>query len=354
MIDHWSDVTFNIPFVPGTVRHLQPFTLSLLLHSRDCRFRLVSNGCRPDENDRLMQLAKSSDRFEFLRLPWDRVQPHGRALHVLHEGERSRVFAFMDSDIFATGAFQDDFRDVLGECAAVFSCPPVWSNQQVEQLPEGFRVISGVCNRLHDGFCVGGSYFAVYDNRVLTDCLRETGITLERYYWDDVPSAVQEELQSQHHDRLVYDTTKLVNILLGHRGFACRFVASPALVHVGGISAVALGRHPSLSRFVQRVPRLKQLARRIIWAIRGRPNWRNKVTHCEREYQIAKDERRRWVCGYLWAMIRALADGGTYEAVFEHPDSELTSSVRRAEQEIRGLFSGGALETVRVSRRRAA
>ena len=42
------ELVFNIVFTPATFRWLHLFTLSLIEHSR-VRFRLIANGCSPDE-----------------------------------------------------------------------------------------------------------------------------------------------------------------------------------------------------------------------------------------------------------------------------------------------------------------
>ena len=80
-------MTFQVLFVPGAVRDLRVFLPSLAAWSRGCRFRLISNGCTPEEDRLLQQAARLSPCFEFFRLPGRRAWEHGDALSFLQQRE---------------------------------------------------------------------------------------------------------------------------------------------------------------------------------------------------------------------------------------------------------------------------
>ena len=60
-----AELQFNIIYTPYTARYLSMFVPSLL-EWMDCRFRIVANGCLPDEVEALRALCETSERLEFL------------------------------------------------------------------------------------------------------------------------------------------------------------------------------------------------------------------------------------------------------------------------------------------------
>ena len=233
------DLTFNIIYMPGTFKLLGVFLLSLLEHSSSCRFHLVSNGCG-DEELRVIQGFCGS----YPRLGWQVVGTgaplaHGEVLSLLQEQEESPFFAFMDSDIFATAPFLENLLAAARGADAVFSCIPLWATDQCLRASRDSMVLSGAFNELADGTCVGTSYFAVYDNQKLSRCRAETAVDLRLYLWRQIPRRLCRELRAAGKVKGIYDTGKLVNILLGHRGASLTFKISAGLFHVGGISLVA-------------------------------------------------------------------------------------------------------------------
>jgi hypothetical protein len=328
-------LTFQVVFVPGAVRDLQVFTPSLAAWGRGCRFRLVSNGCTAAEDRLLEHVASLSPCFEFARLPGRRAWEHGDALTYLQRQETGSRFAFLDSDIFATGDFLGDLFGRGGGVDALFSCPPLWSNDRLSTLPQGFQMASGVYRQTHDGICLGGSYFAIYDNRILTECLERYGIALRLYLWEDVPAALRERLADAGLQMTLYDTAKLANILLNLDGFSCRFLTTPHLHHVGGISGAALSRRRNLYGLVSRgwstvLPRIgRKLA---TWA--GLHNgWRERVSPAEVRWEDARRDRRRSVCGRIYRLLQALEQGEPLSA-YQNDDEELADAVRQFEDRV--------------------
>ncbi|RMG05844.1 MAG: hypothetical protein D6726_00570 [Nitrospirae bacterium] len=148
------NLRFNIIYTPETVRYLLIFVMSLLRWS-DCSFRLVANGCSDDECDLLRRFCLSSEHLEFYRYPSKEMLPHGTVLTQLQKMEEGEFFCFMDSDIFATGPFMDDFRSLLSEYDGVFSCLLGWCNDDEWIIHYDFHIVKGVIQSLREGVVSG-------------------------------------------------------------------------------------------------------------------------------------------------------------------------------------------------------
>ncbi len=232
----------NIIYMPGTFKLLSVFLLSLLEHSSSCRFHLVSNGSEEEELRLIQGFCGRYPRLSREVVATGTPMAHGEVLSLLQEKEESSVFAFMDSDILATAPFLEDLLTAARSADAVFSCTPFWAAEGALRASRESMVLSGVFNELADGTCVGGSYFAIYDNQKLSQCRAETTVDLGLYLWRQIPRWLRSELRTAGKVKGIYDTGKLANILLGHRGAALTFRISPSLFHVGGISLVASPR----------------------------------------------------------------------------------------------------------------
>ena len=325
-----SALTFNILYMRGTVSVLRLFARSLAASSSTYRFRLISNGATAEENRELEALCGESPRLEFDVIAADKPLPHGTALTQLQQREQSPWFAFMDSDIFATGDFEKELEAFRHDHPAVFSCPPVWSNEQHEVLPDDFQVLSGVYNRLHDGFPVGASYFGIYDNAVLSDTLAETGLTLDLYRWDGIPKPIQQEVQAAGRKLFLYDTGKLLNIVMALRGQVGYRAPLANLCHIGGVSCIESRKRrrwprAGLSKWAG--PMIRRLATRL-----GLHNgWREQVQPDEQQWQDAKTLRRHGVCDHLYELLTHLLYDAPCPELYEHEDAELVREVQHAE-----------------------
>ena len=323
-------ITFNIIFLPGTVHALAPFVISLLDSSDECSFRLVSNGCTTIENNSLRAFAATDDRLDFCQIATRRQIAHGAALSKLQKMESSPFFAFMDSDIFATGQFLNPTKLKLGSNAATFSCPPIWSNAELETLPEGYGVLSGVYNRLHDGFCVGSSYFGIYDNERLTQCIRDTGVSFQIASWTGLSQLLRAELASAGKQIRFYDTGKLLNVLLQVRyGHAIEYQKIPQLEHIGGFSSVATAeiRDSLLTKILSPSKVISYLARFV-----SNPtpeDWRPSAGEVEFHWVEERHDRRRRTCQHFTGLLERLCNEERPLLDFEDQDDKLTADVKR-------------------------
>jgi len=233
-------LTFHIVYVPGSVRYLLPFA-SRLLRWSDCAFRLVANGCTDAEVAALRDFCGRDPRLELLVLPTGRTLSHWEALNYLQARTREERFCFMDSDILATGPFMADITPQLVTHAGVFAGAPLWCRPGDQVLRPGMDVVCGEHNRTEAGLPLGGTFFAVYDNRILTDFIQATGIGFEMRGGEDIPSEMRPWLAAQGlaGERYWFDTGKTLNLGLLRHGQTLAVLDSPYLYHLGGLSFIA-------------------------------------------------------------------------------------------------------------------
>ena len=181
----------NLIYIGGTVRELHTFLYGLLKWST-CRFRLIANACQPDECKLLRSLCQGDPRLEFIDLQAPRLLKHGDVLNRLQSHPASEHFGFIDSDMFADGDFLPPVIAGLEGHAAVFAGTHLGVDAELGTLGSGFQTVSGAYQQTAGGLCLGSSHFAIYDNRILTDTMRATGVTLDMYRWEELPIAVRD------------------------------------------------------------------------------------------------------------------------------------------------------------------
>jgi hypothetical protein len=251
-----------------------------------------------EENKLLESLCQKKSRLKFLALPFDTVMRHGQAISFLQTIEQSDHFCFIDSDILATGDFVSELAPHLDQCAGVFSASPIWCRPEERTLLANYPRMSGWFNRTETGLCLGSTYLAMYDNSVLTSVRESTGIDFERRKWANVPMQYQDRLDKVGLKKRVYDTGKLLNLLLLFHGEGLVCVESMFLQHIGGFStSVAKMREPQREHVSQRLQRLKRSIKRLVikarmpagaWATSRRMmQLRNKTIHYFTQVLIA-------------------------------------------------------------------
>ncbi len=230
-----AELQFNIIYTPHTARHLSMFVPSLL-EWMDSRFRIIANGCLPDEVQLLQNLCTTDARLEFLMISEDSMIPHGHALNWLQERTDSPWFCYMDSDVIATGPFMQTVAAHLDHGDVFSSGLPLWHSHEDTILPTSFRRMQGSHIWTDDGTCIGCDYFAVFNNELLTRIIKTTSIGFQTYRWDDIPAAQQDLLQQMHMDKTDYDTGKVLTALLLNEGARYTYEDLPGLRHLGGFS----------------------------------------------------------------------------------------------------------------------
>ena len=229
-------LTIHIVYTPGCVKYLSLFLFSLLRWST-CTFRLIANGCRPDEIAFLQALCHRNSRLELQVLPYKLMVSHGKVLNYLHSQTSEEYFCFMDSDILATDEFLNNLLLYSSQYVGIFSASPVWCKHEEQTLSENCSRMQGRHNTTTTGDCLGGTYFALYRTSIVTQLIQSSGIDFKRFLWSEIPLQYQRLLIKMGLKKEKYDTGKLLNFLLLEQGEALIFKESPSLHHVGGVSA---------------------------------------------------------------------------------------------------------------------
>lgn len=225
----------NIIFVRGTVQTCLPF-LHSLIEATSLPLRLVSNGCGPYDESLLARTCNESDRLEFQSLNSAKTIEHGLALDHLLKLERSELFSFMDSDIFATGPVSmSDVEPLPGEVART-GCLPAWHSEDDVRMPESFQVAGGQYISSVSGHFLGCTYLASYRTRPLRELTESMGLSFRRYKRKDLSPEILVKLADLSFTKQIYDTAKVINLMLQQRGYKMSFRNVEGLVHVGGVS----------------------------------------------------------------------------------------------------------------------
>jgi hypothetical protein len=238
IIMNTAELQFNIIFTPHTAEYLSPFIHSLLKWT-DCRYCIVNNGCNENDQNLLKTLCDSHDRLEYLTVSENKMIEHGIALNWLQKNTRSPWFCFMDSDILATGPYMADITAYMSKCDVFSTGHPLWHTPDDITLPESFRRLHGIHFGTSDGKCLGGTYFAVYDNEVLTEAMNSNGVDFRIYRGDSVPEQHRATLREIGLDKLEYDTGMLLMSLMYANGKRFCVEDLQAVRHLGGFSSRA-------------------------------------------------------------------------------------------------------------------
>jgi hypothetical protein len=301
-------LTLNVLFTECSVRRLLPLSLSLLQGS-GVRLRLVANACAPNEVELLRAVAGGDERIAFHALPVRTPIPHGTALDRLFEAFPEPRFAFADSDVFASGDFTASLElDERADVAAVFAAPPVWLSDEEATAARDAPFLSGRYRTLADGTPIGGTHFAVYERAALEPRWREAR-GFSRRPRLALPRYVRASLAERGWDFSLFDTGRVVNLLLLRDGFALRNRDVPDLHHVGGFTSSTFAGAGAGVRNLVRLLRLgdEGRLRRAVDAAAVRAH---AAVH-RRQRPRAVNERRRIVLAHVDAILGAISAGET-------------------------------------------
>jgi hypothetical protein len=303
-----ADLVFNIVWTGDSFTHLQVFTSSVLAHS-SARFRFVANACPPDQIALLERFAEDHPGrvVEVLDVSSRRMIRHGDALDAVRaQRDDGPRFAFMDPDIFARRRFLPFFAEAIAANSVVTSGSEVWSTSNVR--PEGHIGVNGEIVVDRDGFVFGCPHFAIYDRAVLDEVTDRWEVGFSSAGANDVSAAVLARLEELGRPYFVFDTGKIVNILIQGDGHRLVHLENPDLVHIGGVS-----------HFL--APPMTPEGETPVWG-ENRPNW-NEWDGMEARYAVARDTAD---------VIRAALDGGSIPPL----PSEISDEVRGQLESVRG------------------
>lgn len=230
-----ADVTFNVVWTGGSFGYLQYFVASQLAWTR-ARFRFVVNACAPSQIEEMQRAAaRRPDRIAEVLVVSDELIGHGLALDaVRRRRDDGPVFAAIDPDIKANGPFVGDLLALLdGDVVAVSSATEVWSADNV--VPEGHWGVAGEHFYDRDGFTFGGPHLVLYRRDALDATCDRWGVTLGSA-GPEIPDEARARLEEVGRGFKVFDTGKIVNVLLQADGGRVVQHELDQLVHIGGMS----------------------------------------------------------------------------------------------------------------------
>lgn len=229
------DLVFNVVWTGTAFDHLEPLVASQLAQG-SARFRFVANACPPEQVAALHGFAAAHPGrvVEVLEVSTERMVRHGDALdEVLRTRDDGPWFAFVDPDIAALGPYLPRFVALLGEADAVTSGKEVWSDHNVR--PADHPGVSGEHFYDQDGYAFGSPHFAIYRRSALLDTMDRWSVGFSSA-GNDLGDAARARLVEVGRSYWIYDTGKVVNVLLQADGHRLVHEEEPALLHIGGVS----------------------------------------------------------------------------------------------------------------------
>jgi len=230
-----QDLIFNVIYVKGTVGSLLP-SISTMLTSTSCKYRLVSNGCNMQEESELKSYISTDNRLSFYSVQSETIKSHHNVLQELLHLDNSKYFAFIDSDMIAEDDFVGELLGHLKDYDAVFTGLPLWHEKTDWVIPKKHNIMGGLYLQSHHGLNLSVTYCAIYNRKMIQDFIEKTGISFDIYYWAKIPKNYQKTLRDLELKKYFYDTSKVLNILWQHSGAKISYQPVKGLLHLGGIS----------------------------------------------------------------------------------------------------------------------
>ncbi|MBS1774018.1 MAG: glycosyltransferase family 2 protein [Bacteroidetes bacterium] len=234
---------FYITYTPGSVQYLSFFVHSLVSHST-YDYCLVNNGCSAEEAEMLRSLCSAyKSRLTYHEISTKMI-PHSDVLNRLLHLCKDEYFCFIDSDIFAKSQlpdFEQIIKDYNGK--AVFAALPIWVKAGENIMKPDYYEMVGTLNETHDGICLGNTYLAVYRTWFLKNVIEQYGVDFSEYVWGEIPEKAQNRLIQLNINKRLYDTGKVVNVLLNDNSGYTQNIETAALCHIGGFSFETANRN---------------------------------------------------------------------------------------------------------------
>jgi hypothetical protein len=275
----------------------------------------------------LLNFCGIDNRLEYYKLPFEGLVEHSVAITHLQGIEDDDYFCFMDPDIIASGDFIVQFNKLLEQYSGVFSGNVIWLDKAGQTLSHPQKTMGGRFNVTEHGLCLGSTFFAIYNNKILSNYLENTSITFDKYNsWKNIPPDCQIKLIQSNLRMQKYDTGKVLNILMQFDGAKFIFQHSPYLYHIGGLSSLLVG---PLSKVKQRglIRNLNKISSRkyLKQFITGRSTNETKYI-------------RRDVADYFTTILKALFEGKKLPPEFRIRDKKISKDMQTARQFIVELF----------------
>ncbi len=235
MSSYSQPISFHVIYTPNSVSHLLPLVVSWLRWT-PYHYKLVANGLAETETEQLQKFCSCDTRLEYIKMPAQAIQEHGRVLTWLLEQNQDEWFAFMDSDILLSGPIDQDLHLPPPPNTLLFSGRPFWITPEETILPENSIGIGGRHESTQAGQCLGATFWAVLPRQMLDSTLAAQQISLDRTVWENLPVSCQEVLQRGNWVFEKYDTARVAILLLLANGYQALMTTPPTMHHFGGFS----------------------------------------------------------------------------------------------------------------------
>jgi hypothetical protein len=224
---------FNVVWTGSIFSSLRYFVCSQMAQS-GARFRFVANGCSPESIDAMEAFARRHpDRVEEVISIAPEMVAHGVALdEVMKVRDDGEWFCLADPDIKARAPFLAEFRERLCHDDAVTSGRGVWCETDV--VPPGHPGVAGEHFFREDGFVFGSPHFAIYRRSAIEETTAKWGVSF-RTAGPDIPEHTRRWLEEHGHHYRIYDTGKVLNIMLQEAHTLVHY-EHPQLLHIGGLT----------------------------------------------------------------------------------------------------------------------
>ena len=231
-----GQLVFNLVWTGTVFDTLQVFVLSQMANS-DARFRFIANACPPEQIAKMERFAaRFPDRVTDVTVasPHQMIR-HGDCLEAIRTArDDGPCFSLIDVDIIARGPFLAPYVEMLEAGAvAVTAGKEVWSTSNVR--PVDHPGINGEYFFDQDGYVFGSPHFAIYDRARLDETCERWAVGFN-IAGNDVPDAARARMEEVGRSYWVYDTAKVVNIMLQADGGELLHAEHPDLLHIGGVS----------------------------------------------------------------------------------------------------------------------
>lgn len=329
-------MTFHIIYTSQSVKYLLHFVESFIDNS-SYRFCLVSNGCLPKERALLKKVSEQYECLSYYCYPTHHTQIHGRVLTHLQAMCQEQYFCFMDSDIFATGPLPNLEELIKKEnLTGLFSAMPIWVKQSEYVFKSNFKIMAGTYNQMQDGTCIGSTYFAIYKNEHLNQIIQHYGISFEECVRLNLPIEIQQELQKMGYHQTIFDTAKVINLLLKKHQLHLKNLEIPQLCHIGGTSYATNPTSSFASRKKILIQKIKNSHLKIIWTKLRAINFKQRFKNVSKEeYQINYNQRilyRNITRQHFLKLYQALKENGKLPQLPVFKDKEISDNLTKAHQ----------------------
>ena len=301
----------------------QALALMSLLLNTDFNFKLIGNGLDQQEASLLKQISMVSDRLVFINYESNNIIPHGSLVEMLFFAESAELFSFCDSDLFMFEQLQTD--QILKHMSdhQVFSSGGRIENED-DAIYAGFK--GGATTVSPDGqIDLATSFFCVYQRQFLQQTMDQYGVGFEQYrFAEQIPAAAMAEVTALNLTFDMFDTGKLLSVLMHQQGGHKYFTEIPGLTHIGGMSG----------RYLQK---LDMNAKTITLSDDDLPDFENTRVNQFQQRNEYEKSLKRFYGRYFYSFLKHQIGAGP-EPILAAKDERIIRTVHSLESSIKQVI----------------